>query len=532
VSGTTVRQGAASSRSAATRLSRLRPSRLPFSLTSVGAVIAVATLVALAIRGVQLAQPGHLLGVGDYDDGADFGSALRLIQGLVPYRDFIIVQPPGITLLMIPAAAISKLTGTAWAIGAGRILTVLANAATVVLGGLLVRHRGVFATIVTCGIIAIYPASAQAAHTVLLEPWLTAFCLAGAVAVFDGDRLATSGKRLAWGGAALGFAGAIKVWAIIPVVVIAVLCVPQYRQLVRFAAGVVVGFLVPVIPFAALAPGRFYDSVVVAQLVRTGARTPLAFRLQYLTGLTAWDLGTAVFLTAAIVLAVVIAGIAVAAWRVTRQGPPRLEWFGLAVAALIVVAFLVPDDFYYHYPAFLAPFLGLALALPAARLVDGWGGWPGLSPRLRKIATWAAGLVLLVLPLAAPGADYSPTPTYVDALPAIDQVIPPGACVATDQASLLISLDRFYSSVPGCSVIVDGTGTSYALGHGQTALGAGRVPAIAVLWRQAFGKASYVLLTSYNANRIAWTPQLRAYFASNFVRVSGHWAPLELYARK
>jgi hypothetical protein len=104
--------------------------------------------------------------------------------------------------------------------------------------------------------------------------------------------------------------------------------------------------------------------------------------------------------------------------------------------------------------------------------------------------------------------------------------------VATDQASLLIALDRFYSSVPGCSVIVDGTGTSYALGHGQVALDAGRVPAVAALWRQAFGKASYVLLTDYNVNRIAWTPQLRAYFASNFTRVSGHWSPLELYARK
>ena len=192
----------------------------------------------------------------------------------------------------------------------------------------------------------------------------------------------------------------------------------------------------------------------------------------------------------------------------------------------------MPDDFYYHYPAFLAPFLGLALALPAARLINGGGGWPGLSARLRKTATWTAGLVLLALPLAAPGADYSPTPTYVDALPAIDRVIPPGACVATDQASLLIALDRFGSSVPGCSVIVDGTGTSYALGNGQSALSAGRVPAIAALWQQAFGKASYVLLTDYNVDRIAWTPRLRAYFASNFVRVSGHWSPLELYARK
>ncbi len=307
---------------------------------------------------------------------------------------------------------------------------------------------------------------------------------------------------------------------------------PQYRRLARFAAGVAVGFLASVIPFAAMAPGRFYDSVVVAQLVRTGTRTSLGFRLQYLTGLADWDPGFAVFLIAAIILAVGIVITAIAAWRVTHQGPPRLEWFGLATTVLIVVAFLIPDDFYYHYPAFLAPFLGLAIALPAARLINGWGGWPGLSPRLRKSATWTAGLVLLALPLAAPGADYSPTPTYVDALPAIDRVIPSGACVATDQASLLIALDRFYSTVPGCSVIVDGTGTSYALGHGQIALNAGKVPAIAQLWRQAFDKASYVLLTDYNENRIAWTPQLRAYFVSNFTRVSGPWSPLELYARK
>jgi alpha-1,2-mannosyltransferase len=533
-----VRQAAGSSRSGVARFSRLRVSRLPFNLTPVGAVIVVATLLALGIRGVQLAQPGHLLGVGDYDDGADFGSALRLIQGAVPYRDFIIVQPPGITLLMIPAAAVAKLAGTAWAIAVGRILTVLASAGAVVLGGLLVRHRGVFATIVTCGIIAIYPGSAQAAHTVLLEPWLTVFCLAGAVAVFDGDRLATGWKRLAWGGAAFGFAGAIKVWAIIPVAVIAVACLlgPGARQrIARFAAGVVAGFLIPVIPFAVLAPARFYDSVVVAQLVRTGARTPLAFRLQYLTGLTDWDLGFGVYLAAAIVLVVAVAATAVAAWRVTRRGPSALEWFGLATTALIVVAFLVPDDFYYHYPAFLAPFLGLAFALPAARLLDAWPARPAhpeRPARLRRRATWAAGLVLLVLPLAAAGADYSPTPTYVDALPNLDRVIPPGACVLSDQASLLISLDRFDSSVPGCSIMVDGTGTSYALGHGQSASTAGTVPAIAALWRQGFGAARYVLLTDYNPYRIAWTPQLRAYFRANFRPVAGNWAPLSLYVRK
>ena len=552
MSGTSVRPAAGSARSAAARTRRL-----PFALGSLqpaGWVIVAATLLALGLRGFQIFRSGHLLGVGDYDDGADFGSALRLIHGVLPYRDFIVVQPPGITLLMTPAAAVSSFAGTAWAIATGRILTALASAAAVVLGGLLVRHRGVLATIVTCGLIAIYPGSVQAAHTVLLEPWLTAFCLAGAVAVFDRDRLTGSGRRLAWGGAALGFAGAVKVWAIIPVAVIVALCLVgpgRAGRLLRFAGGVAGGFLIPVIPFAAMAPARFYDSVVVAQLVRTGARTPLAFRLQYLTGLAAWDLGTVILLIAAIALAVIVAGTLIAARLVTRQRAPALEWFGVATAALVVVAFLVPDDFYYHYPAFLAPFLGIAVALPGARLIDGWkarraaagraraaGGGSAVAAGARpgswltRAAIGFAALAVLVLPFAAGAAESSPTPTYASALPALERVIPPGSCVASDQASLLISADRFYSTAAGCPVVVDGTGTSYALGHGQTALTAGRVPAVAALWRQAFRAADYVLLTSYNENRIAWTPQLRTYFHDHFGLVSGNWAPLTLYVRK
>jgi Glycosyltransferase family 87 len=521
-----VRPAAGSSRSAAAA-SR----RLPFSLTPAGAVIAAATLLALGLRGYQLARPGHLLGVGDYDDGADFGSALRLIHGALPYRDFVIVQPPGITLLMTPAALLSRLADTAWAIAAGRILTALAGASAVVLGGLLVRHRGVLATMLTCGIIAIYPGSVQAAHTVLLEPWLTAFCLAGAVAVFDGDRLA-SGRRLAWGGAALGFAGAIKVWAIVPVAVIAVLCLPRPRNAARFLAGVAAGFLIPVLPFAAAAPGRFYDSVVVAQLVRTGARTPLGFRLQYLTGVTAWQPGVVVLLVVAVAVAGTAAVTLIAAWRVTRRGPPPLEWFAVATAALVIAAFLVPVDFYYHYAAFLAPFLAMALVLPAARLAGAWPEPPARAARLRRLGLPVAGLVIVVLPIAVPWAEDSQTPTYASALTAVERVIPPGACVLTDQASLLISADRFTSSAPGCPVMVDGTGTSFALGHGRSALTAGTVPGVAAVWWQAFRAARYVLLTPYNPYRIAWTPRLRAYLRDDFAGVTGNWAPLQLYVRK
>ena len=187
------------------------------------AVIIAASVVGLALRLYQLSRPGYLLGVTEYDDGTDFGSAIRLVHGYLPYRDFIIVQPPGIALLMSPVALLTKGLSTAQAMAVARVLTVLAGAASVPLTGLLVRHRGLLATTVACGIAAVYPPSIQSAHTVLLEPWLVLFCLAGAVAVFDGDRLTGSTRRLAWGGAAFGFAGAVKVWAVLPVAVILLL---------------------------------------------------------------------------------------------------------------------------------------------------------------------------------------------------------------------------------------------------------------------------------------------------------------------
>ena len=405
-----------------------------------------------------------------------------------------------------------------------RILTVAAGAAGVALAGLLVRHRGTLAIVVTCGILAIYPGSVVAAHTVLLEPWLVLGCLAGAVAVFDGDQLA-AGRRLAWGGAFLGFAGAIKIWAIIPAAVLLALSLPRPRQAVRFLAGAAAGFAIPVLPFAVAAPKGIFDGVIVAQLTRTDIRVPLSFRIQQMTGLTAAHPSAAALAVAAVIATALIVGGFVGGWMVTGDRPPALDWFALASVVLVVAAFLLPDDFYYHYPGFLAPFLALSLALSADRTLSG-----GRLARYRRAAPWLAGLVIVALPLALPRAENAPTPVYHAA--AARAVIPPGACVLTDQASLLIAADRFTSDVPGCSLMVDATGTDYVLGHGRNGLTAGRVPAVAALWRQAFGAAQYVWLTPYNAVRIAWTPALRSYFASHFTMVRGPWAPLTLYRRR
>ena len=522
----------------------LREDRRKGWLTPISVAIGACTLLALALRLLLLSRPGYLMGVTEYDDGPYFGSAVSLIHGILPYRSFILVQPPGITLLMIPSALLSKVTGTATAMATGRILTTLASSAGVLLVGLLVRHRGLLAVIVSCGIVAVYPDSVSTARTILVEPWLVMFCLLGALVLFDRDHLTSSRKRLFWGGVAFGFAGCVEVWAIFPVLVLVVMLLPQIRRAGVYVGGVAVGFLVPVIPFAALAPKRFYQSLYVAQVApRAGStRVPLPARLSHMLGISNPGLLPAhprvLILTATALLVIVVAAMIAVAWRVLRQAPPALDWFALATTGVIVVMFMWPDQFHYHFAAFLAPFFAMSIALPLTRLLQALSQGTGRlsatdGQRLWIPATVVAGLAIAVLALDQGSFESHVQLPLAPVAPAVERIIPKGACVATDQVSYLLMANRFSPGQPNCPHMLDGLGSDLGFSNGlKPGTGAGNVAAVQALWRDEFTHSQFVWL-SYNAyRRVAWDPQLRAYFRANFVQVFKHAWHDTLYARK
>ena len=523
--------------------------RRPAWLTPVNVVIIITTLVAFALRlHFQYSRPGFLLGVNEYDDGPYFGSAVRLVHGSMPYRQFVLVQPPGITLLMSPAALLSYVTGTGWGLAIGRILTLLAGTAGVTLAGLLVRHRGMLAVLVTCGIMAVYSDAVAAAHTVLVEPWLVLFCLAGAVAVFDRDRITASTKRLAWGGALFGFAGAVEAWAIVPVLVLAALCLPQLKRAAIYAGGVAAGFLIPVLPFAIAGPRQFYHSLITAQVgYRAHAlRVGFLLRLRNMIGFPyalSWSRTTLLLAVLALVIFVIVAQAA--AVVVTHRPPPVLDWFATVSAVLIVAMFLWPPQFHYHFAQFLAPFMAMAIALPVSRLLygdqpgDGVAvSWPHTSgPRAaRALGVGIAGVTAVALAVAAlmQVQFESMVPRVIGPIPAaVDRLIPPDACVLTDQVSVTLAANRFESTDPRCPQMVDSLGTTLALSHGlKPATGAGKVPAVNAAWHQAFSNAQYVILTGTSNRRIAWTPALEAYLGSHFTQIYQAPHRLTVYVRK
>jgi hypothetical protein len=232
-----------------------------------------------------------------------------------------------------------------------------------------------------------------------------------------------------------------------------------------------------------------------------------------------------------------------------------LEQFALAACALTIIAFLWPADFYYHYAGFLAPFLALAIALPVARFVDALHGTgargaarDGAQPAPRRpvarlivryatpaaiVAVAAMGVAQFVFEssLQPPLAPTTPGLTS-DVVSAASDVIPPGSCVLTDQASYAIAANRFVSSRPGCVPMADGVGSDYSLSRGRSAAtGAQRVAAVRALWMSALRGAQYVWLSPLSYKRIPWAArEISVYFDQNFVPVPH--GPFGLYMRK
>jgi alpha-1,2-mannosyltransferase len=497
--------------------------------------VGVITALGLALRLYQLTRPGLLFGVPQYDDAVYLGSAVRLIGGSFPYRDFVFVQPPGISLLLAPVAALSRLTGTDVGLAVARVMTACAGAASVPLCGLLVRWAGLVVVIVACGIVAIHPDAAHAAQSVFLEPWLVLFTLLGALAAFDHGSLTTSKARLGWAGVAFGLACAIKIWAAVPaLVMIALLAAIRGRHAaVRFLAGLAAAIAVTIGPFFVIAPRAFVEDVVVAQLARVDlSRTGLAHRLDSLLGLSDLSLSNHTIIVASVGLLTAVAGLSVIQWWPRAHRPLALEWFALICVAATLAMFLWPVDYYTHYAAFFVPFFALAASLCAGRLTARVGS----LLQARQPASWITsalsallvlGLTLGVLEGAAVARQHEAGLHGLSPPLAQAREIAPHACVLTDYPAFTIATNHYVSSAPGCPAMVDPIGTDYALSHGENALtGAGANPAVVSAWLTAFRHAQYVWLacaaTPVNgcdrstSRRIPWTPTILRYFRGHF----------------
>ena len=322
-------------------------------------LLAAVALGALALRLAFLLRPGGpLASPTDYDDGVYFSASALLVRGVLPYRDYVFVHPPGIAWFY---AAVSWWRDPAAGFAIARVVACAAGAANTLLVGLIVRRTGcTAAALVAAALYALYPDAANVEHSTFLEPVLNLACLASAFLwLRDDDRPMASG-------ALAGFACTTKllggIWALA-----ALASAPRgrfARNAPRFVLGSFITGVIFFAPLALLAPSSFLAEVWRFQLSRPADGT----------------VGAAPRLSAMLLaqpVAACLCAIAIAAMLVKlvmRERVSREERFFVIATLLTVLAFLASSSYWTQYNAYLAAAecvlagLGVASLLRVPRL--------------------------------------------------------------------------------------------------------------------------------------------------------------------
>jgi len=105
-------------------------------------VVALVGVLAFAVRLWSVLHNGGLSAVLGYDEGVYFGASAGLVHGLVPYRDFVLVHPPGSLLLLSPFAELARVVGDPTAWSGARLFVMLVGSANAMMVTVVGRRAG------------------------------------------------------------------------------------------------------------------------------------------------------------------------------------------------------------------------------------------------------------------------------------------------------------------------------------------------------------------------------------------------------
>jgi hypothetical protein len=490
-------------------------------------------LLSLSMSLWQFSVPGYL---SSYDSGVYLAGSIHFVNGILPYKDFTFVQPPGILLLMSPLAELSRVVSTHNAFVIARIISALVTAANVVLLALLVRRRGILAMLIAGAGLALLPVASLESTSIKLEPYCLCLILAASLVIFSRRERAgeLSNRALMVSGALFGLGALVKLWAIFPLVALLICLWPSCRTRVLRLLGTATGaFVLLCLPFFLYAPRNFISQVFVEQVVRkSNVSDSMSFveRLINLTGFPYTAMGPTI--KEAIVALSIVAFVIVIAFS-RRSEHESLDFFFLLSSLITLLALLTASDSYNYYYYFSAPFLLGVFAISLARLspavkkvIDS----VGISNAIRRFTAWAsmvAGLGLVISLLLYGTTFYSYYMSFwgekESIIPEISLQIPPGSCVIYLQSISGLLANRFQTDDPKCPNVVDPYGMWMAWGYQLVT----PAPAFVKEWKSYFQNAQFVVLGApYNGQTvnpgaptssiIPWNHELKNWFKTNY----------------
>jgi alpha-1,2-mannosyltransferase len=479
--------------------------------------LAAVVVVGVALRTLVWWPSHNLFGVLEYDDGVYYAAARLLLDGYLPYSDFSIVHPPGVSLVLLPAAVVGYFLGDPIGMVAGRVQMQLVVALNIVLvyrlAALLPGDPGTRSrrALVAAGLYAVMPNAIVAGQTILLEPLATCACLAAVWFLLRQDQprrvdLVTCGMFLVVGVSLKLFA-----LAYVAAVVGYLLWTRRPGWLLPLAGGGLLAMAVVIAPFVVSAPARAWHDVVVTQLSRArNSFVPVGLdRVVNMVGLAGVTIPLAL---------VLIALLVVISFR--RFDPQAGLW--VSVLVITVLAFATSPTYFSHYGEFLGP----AVALLVSRALD-----------IRRGALIA--MAFAVAFVIDTGVSLSDLRGQED-LRAATSAIAHGSCVYTDSISLPLMAGVYTAPSPLCPSYVDGRGVALT----QNTTWDNRVNfypngfVTDKCWQEAnveqMTHADYLLLRFPPPTFPEWDGSTRAYVLSHFTLAERHRndrQPFELWKR-
>jgi alpha-1,2-mannosyltransferase len=421
----------------------------PFALRfSVGLWLLLA--VAFLARLAPVLRGGGLRGILAYDDGVYFGAADALLSGRLPYRDFLFLHPPGVLVVLAPFAALGRLTSDPVGLAVARLAFMAIGALNAVLVYAVARRAGRVAGVAAGVMYAMWGPAGYAERTTLLEPLVNLGVLAALLVL--GDVRVASRRRLLVAGAVLGIAMAVKLWAVVPLVVLVVWVVRRSSRssAATFLSASAVAATAVCLPFFWAAPGRMFRMVVLDQVGRPANGVSTWQRLAGIVGhyhAAAHQAVPLVLVASALALVVAAAAVVVVA-----TAPELRVW--VVLLAVQSSLLLVNPAYYDHYATFVAPALclvvGSAIGSVVGRVDVRW--W-------RPIPVVAVSCVALAV-LVTVGPAHREGQRRPIAL--ATEVVSAVRCVRADSTAALIVTNSLTRDLRrGCPLAIDVTGVTY-----------------------------------------------------------------------
>jgi len=428
-----------------------------------GWLVPAVALLAFVARLLPMLRGGGLGGSDGYDDSVYYAAATALVHGRMPYDDFVLLHPAGLILVLAPFAVLARLTSDAFGQEAARVGFMALGALNAVLVLRIGRRFSIFVGALAGIWYAVFYPAVYAERTTTLEALGTTTLLLALVALVRTERAVSgwSTLRLVSAGAALGVGVGVKIWGVVPLLIITgwVLICSGWGPAAKLVAAAASATTVVCLPFFVQAPALMVRYVVSDQLARPRDGLSVVQRLTEMTGAQVLVHHGPAPVTGAAVLLVLAAVAAASVVALRTPGAGVLVGLLLGLALLL----LAGPSFYFHYATLTAVpgVLTLALGAAAARRRVAAAGLPALA------AFGALTALAVTVAVGIPGILHRQG-TAIPAPVAAAGTRTTG-CITADDPAYLIGLNVLSRDLEaGCPVWIDVTGLAFDKAGGNS----------------------------------------------------------------